>query len=42
VEGNALFDAASLEEALVRRVLSDIRGLALLRRIYVRMLERLI
>jgi hypothetical protein len=37
----ALFDAAPLEETLVRRVLSYVRGLALLGRIYISMLERL-
>jgi hypothetical protein len=36
----ALFDAAPLEETLVRRVLSYVRGLALLGRIYISMLER--
>ena len=37
----ALFDAAPLEETFVRRVLSYVRGLALLGRIYISMLERL-
>ena len=41
VEGVALFDAAPFEEALVCRVLSYASGLALLRRLCVRMLERL-
>jgi hypothetical protein len=38
----ALFDAAPLEETLVRRALSDVRGLALLGHIYISMHERLL